>query len=153
MLSSFCPKESTKTKTYTITITTSIHCQLKVEFNSLLVFKDFILLKRCRAPPSTVPLHLSLLLFNLCILCPSSCWSVSYLYFISVLYFFFCLKIKNSGGLRKCNQKVGEGRHIEMTNIPAGKKCTQKEMYTPSLSHPVNSQMDRPMNNFADGDL
>lgn len=37
---------------------TSIHCQLKVDFNSLLVFKDFILLKRCRAPPSTVPFFL-----------------------------------------------------------------------------------------------
>ena len=75
------------------------------------------------------------------------------LYFISVLYFFFCLKIKKSGGLRKYNQKVGEVRHIEMTKKPAGKKCKQKEMYTPSLGHPVNSQMDLPMNNFANGDL
>ena len=40
-----------------------------------------------------------------------------------------------------------------MTKIPAGTKCKQREMYTPSLSHPVNSQMDLPMNNFADGDL
>lgn len=40
--------------------------------------------------------------------------------------FFLCLKIKKSGGLKKYNQKVGEVRHIEMTNIPAGKKCTPK---------------------------
>ena len=35
---------------------------------------------------------------------------------------------KKSGGLKKYNQKVGEVRHIEMTNIPAGKKCTPKNI-------------------------
>ena len=106
MLRSFCPKQSIKTKTYTIKITTSIHCQLK-DFNSLLVFKDFILLKRCRAPPSTVPLHLSLCLFNLCTLCPPLCRSVLYLYYI------FCVgrnKLKKETILIEGTEKVPFGK-------------------------------------------